>query len=105
MSYIHLLYHRLMSVLGSESVRRSFDADVVILKSQTPRRYCVHKGITLWRGHARITRMCTRAPAITGESHCGLKLADWVQAIAVTYLHRSRPVRPEFEGTDCGYRC
>jgi hypothetical protein len=29
MSYIHLLYDSPMSLLGSEKVRRSFDADVV----------------------------------------------------------------------------
>jgi hypothetical protein len=44
-----------MSVLGSERVRRSFDDDVVFLKSQTPRCYCVHDGITLLRARGRIT--------------------------------------------------
>jgi hypothetical protein len=43
-----------MSVLGSERVRRSFDVDVVILKSQTPGRDCVHGGITLLRARGRI---------------------------------------------------
>jgi hypothetical protein len=44
-----------MSVLGSERVRRSFDVDVVILKSQTPRRDCVHDRITLLRALGRIS--------------------------------------------------
>src|SRR5215470_19740773 len=57
MSYIHLLCHRFMNALGSESVRRSFDADVVFLKSKTPRRYCVHNRITLLRAGRRITAL------------------------------------------------
>jgi hypothetical protein len=40
-------------------VRRSFDADVVFLKSQTPRRYCVHDRITLLRARGRITGLLT----------------------------------------------
>src|SRR4051812_21826861 len=44
-----------MSMLGSERVRRSFDGDVVILKSQTPRRDRVHARITLLRARGRIT--------------------------------------------------
>jgi hypothetical protein len=46
-----------MSLLGSETVRRSFDADVVILKSQTPHRDCVHDGITLLRARMRIAAL------------------------------------------------